>query len=233
MASLGSEQGQGHVLFRYGNFEASVAAPERKRPVLAETLLPKWAREAAPPEAKPPRPLAPSALAADDHIALAPSEAMRTAALRGTWIHQLLERLPSLVPEKREAAARSWLERSAGVEDEAMRCEIAGTVCGILSDPRFSDLFGPDSLAEAPLAATLADGRVIAGTVDRLRVEGELVSVIDFKTGRVPADAASIPKAHRAQMEAYAQALEIIFPGREVRAALLYTAGPQLFELAS
>ena len=51
--------------------------------------------------------------------------------------------------------------------------------------------------------------------------------MIDFKTGRVPASAAEIPASHRAQMAAYAEALAIIFPGRAVRSALLYTAGPR------
>ena len=81
-------------------------------------------------------------------------------------------------------------------------------------------MFGEGSLGEAPLAATLGDGRVIAGTVDRLLVEEQRVSVIDFKTGRVPASDADIPAAHQAQMRAYADALRIIFPGREIRAAL-------------
>jgi ATP-dependent helicase/nuclease subunit A len=106
-------------------------------------------------------------------------------------------------------------------------------VCGVLSDPRFTALFGPGSLAEAPLAATLSDGRVIAGTVDRLLVEEDRVSVIDFKTGRVPADDAQIPKAHRAQMAAYAEALQVIFPQRRISASLLYTAGPKIIELTS
>ena len=94
-------------------------------------------------------------------------------------------------------------------------------------------MFGPGSLAEAPLAATLPDGRVIAGTVDRLLVEPNRVSVIDFKTGRVPSSAAAIPNAHRAQMSAYAEALRVIFPGRTISASLLYTAGPLLFEVTA
>ena len=106
-------------------------------------------------------------------------------------------------------------------------------MCGILLDARFASLFGPGSLAEAPLAATLPDGRVIAGTADRLLIEEGSVSVLDFKTGRVPDGVDSIPVAHLAQMKAYREALELIFPGRSVRAALLYTAGPQLFELPS
>jgi ATP-dependent helicase/nuclease subunit A len=158
---------------------------------------------------------------------------MRAAALRGTWIHQLLERLPAIDPTARPAAASRWLEHSAGVTNAGVRDEIVEQVCGILSDERFAALFGPGSLGEAPLAATLPDGRVIAGTADRLLIEEQRVSVLDFKTGRIPANPDLIPAAHRAQMQAYAEALRVIFPDRDVRAALLYTAGPQLFELPS
>jgi ATP-dependent helicase/nuclease subunit A len=158
---------------------------------------------------------------------------MRAAARRGTLIHQLLERLPEVEPETRRSAALSWLERSAGVADAAEREELADLVCGLLGDERFSALFGPGSLGEAPLAATLPDGRVIAGTVDRLLVEANRIQVIDFKTGRVPAGEDQIPTSHRAQMTAYVEALKVIFPDRHIHAALLYTAGPNLFELAA
>jgi ATP-dependent helicase/nuclease subunit A len=158
---------------------------------------------------------------------------MRAAAQRGTWIHQLLELLPALEPNSRPAAAERWLERSAAVFDSEVRNEIVEQVCQVLSDPTFAEFFGNGSLAEVPLAATLPDGRVIAGTMDRIRVEQDQVSVIDFKTGRVPADETRIPNSHRAQMGAYCEALQVIFPGRRIRAALLYTAGPSLFELMS
>lgn len=212
------------------------AAPAKPKRASAKTEvpridIPKWARTPAPPEARPPRPLAPSAIAVDDESAPPPSEVMRAAALRGIWIHQLLERLPSVAPANRPDAADRWLERSAGLAEASMRSEIVDQVCGILSDDRFSTLFGDDSLAEAPLAATLLDGRVIAGTVDRLLVEKDRISVIDFKTGRVPRADSDVPNSHRAQMQAYADALRVIFPGREVRAALVYTAGPKLIEV--
>lgn len=158
---------------------------------------------------------------------------MRAAARRGTLIHQLLERLAAVDAEARQDAARRWLERSAAVADAALRDDIVEQVCGILSHPDYAPLFGPGSLGEAPLAATLPDGRVIAGTIDRLLIEDERVSVIDFKTGRVPASEAEIPVAHRRQMEAYAEALRVIFPGRGIRSALLYTTGPILFELVA
>jgi ATP-dependent helicase/nuclease subunit A len=204
---------------------------EREKLTRSRIEIPSWVRNSAPPEARPPKPLAPSAIAADDEGAAPPSEAMRAAAQRGTWIHQLLESLPAVEPPDRPAAAERWLERSAGVADASTRREIVEQVCTILGDPRFAALFGNGSLGEAPLAATLPDGRVIAGTVDRLLIEEQRISVIDFKTGRVPGSDRDVPNAHRAQMQAYADALSVIFPDRLVSAFLLYTAGPKLVEL--
>jgi ATP-dependent helicase/nuclease subunit A len=222
---------QGGLL--HGSLTPARARKAKEKTAVAPIVIPDWARQAAPPEARPPRPLAPSAIAADDETTPPPSEAMRAAALRGAWIHQLLERLPAVAPDQRPSAAAQWLERSAGLADAAARSEIVDQVCGILSDARFGQLFGDNSLGEAPLAATLPDGRVIAGTVDRLLVEDKRISVIDYKTGRVPAADGDIPSAHRAQMQAYAEALRVILPGRAVSAALLYTAGPKLIELTS
>jgi len=223
--------GEDHVAVRYGSKGRPASRRTEGRADSPRIVVPAWAREAAPPESRPPRPLAPSAIAIDDEAAPPPSQAMRDAARRGTWIHQLLERLPSIKASGRPDAADRWLERSAGVTDQAVRCEIVEQVCRILSDPDYSALFGTGSLAEAPLAATLPDGRVIAGTVDRILVEDSKVSVIDFKTGKVPDTDADIPNSHRAQMTAYADALRVIFPGRSVSASILYTAGPKLIEL--
>jgi ATP-dependent helicase/nuclease subunit A len=193
--------------------------------------LPAWSTSTAPPEARPPRPLAPSALAEDREPAIPPTAGLRAAAERGTVIHQLLERLPDVPPGDRRDRALVWLERTARIGGEEERETLADLVCGLLSDPAFAPLFGPGSLGEAPIAATLPDGRVVAGTVDRLLVEEARVSVIDFKTGRQPATAGEIPATHRAQIKAYSEALAVIFPGRTIRSALLYTAGPALFEI--
>jgi ATP-dependent helicase/nuclease subunit A len=59
------------------------------------------------------------------------------------------------------------------------------------------------------------------------------VRVVDFKTGRaVPASALDIPPAHLRQMAAYVAALEVIFPGCQIEAGLLYTSGPTLHPLS-
>ncbi len=222
----------GTVSLVYGSDER-VSARRRKSVDLPKAELPAWVKEPAPPEARPPRPLAPSALAEDREAAPPPSPEMRAAAERGTMIHALLERLPPLAVEKRKEAALRWLETSAGIAHTDIREEIARTVCEVISDDRFEALFGPGSLAEAPIAATLPDGRVIAGTVDRLVVEPHRVLVVDYKTGRAPGRAEDIPVAHRLQMDAYRRALSVIFPDRDIEAALLYTSSAQIFPLGS
>jgi ATP-dependent helicase/nuclease subunit A len=225
------DAGWGEVLRYRGSVPAGSVKPKPPATSFPGPQVPAWAKSAAPREARPPQPLTPSSMGEDNETAPPPSEAQRAAAERGTFIHHLLERLAPVQADERHETALRWLERSAGVPDATVRTEIADTVCSVLSDPGFSPLFGEGSLAEAPLAATLPDGRVVAGTVDRLLVEANVVSVIDFKTGRVPESDGAIPASHRAQMSAYTQALRVIFPGREVRAVLLYTSGPRLFEL--
>jgi ATP-dependent helicase/nuclease subunit A len=212
--------------------DAPVRARQQKIVEIGPVELPGWATAPAPPEARPPRPLAPSALAEDREPASPPTPQMRAAAERGTIIHALLERLPAVAPDRREEAALRWLEQSAGIADAGERADIARCVCDIISDQRFTGLFGEGSLGEAPIAATLADGRVIAGTVDRLLIEPDRVLVVDYKTGRSPERPDDIPVAHRSQMQAYSDALAVIFPGRSVEAALLYTQSGRFFPLS-
>ncbi|MBO9712865.1 double-strand break repair helicase AddA [Sphingomonas sp.] len=203
-------------------------APEPRAGALVEAPapLPEWIARPAPEEARPPRPLAPSSLGEDLVADPPPSAAMRAAAERGRLLHALFERLPSVPPADRAAAADRWLAGAGGVSDPAARAELAAVALGVTEDPRFADLFGPDALAEAPVAAVV-DGTVVSGTVDRLLVTDSLVRIADFKTGRrAPATLDDIPPYHLRQMSAYAAALQVIFPGRTVEAALLYSAGP-------
>ena len=208
----------------------TVAEPPRPAPPAA-AAVPDWARTPAPVEARPPRPLSPSAIAADDIAQPPPGPAAAAAARRGQLLHTMFERLPAVAPADRAAAAAAWLARSAADLDGAARAALAATALGIIGDLAFADVFGPDSLAEAPVAATVGD-RVIAGTVDRLLVTADRVRVVDFKTGSaVPATAAEVAPYHLRQMAAYAAALGVVFPGRRIEAALLYTHAARLIAL--
>lgn len=231
--ALGVPDGEGERRF-CGMNPAQPVARRGAAVVEAATVaaLPDWARAAAPVEARPPRPLAPSSLGDDLVADPPPGPALRAAAERGRLIHGLLERLPMVAVAARAGAADRWLAGAGGVGDPAQRAELAGAALAVIGDPRFAELFGPDALAEAPVAAVVGGGHVVSGTADRLLVTDDAVLVVDFKTGRrAPGSLGDVPPYHIRQMAAYVAALEVIFPGRAVRAGLLYTAGPVLFDL--
>ncbi|MBA4163325.1 MAG: double-strand break repair helicase AddA [Erythrobacter sp.] len=219
-----------NVRYEWGYRAPPVAGAARAREEKPD--IPDWARVPVGPEPRPPRPLAPSA-AGEDQSAdppLAPDLA-RVAARRGVLIHRLLERLPEIAVDAREQLAGAWLARQAAELDHAARAEIVQCALAVIDDPGFADVFSPLALAEVPLAAVVG-GEVVAGTADRLLVEAAQVTVVDFKTARrPPATLGEIPESTLRQMAAYAGALEAIYPGRTVRAAVIYTQTPQLIEI--
>jgi len=211
--------------------EGARGAARLLRVMPPESTPPEWLWKAAPQESRPPRPLAPSSIGSDTVTNPPPGPETRWAAERGRLLHALFERLPALAPETRDAAADRWLKRSAGLADADLRRALVEDACAIIGDPAHVAIFSADALAEAPIAAVV-DGQVIAGTVDRLLVTPDRVTIVDFKTGRrVPGGLDQVPAHHLMQMGAYAAALAVIFPGRAIDAALLYTSGPMLVPL--
>ncbi len=198
--------------------------------------LPGWAIAPIGPEPKPPRPLAPSNAGEDQGVEapIAPASdpvAMRAAMQRGVLIHRLLERLPDLAPDTRRDAAAAWLERQGSDLSESLRTAIQDQALAVLDTPGFAAIFAPEALAEVPLSATV-DGVVISGSADRLLVTSDEVTVVDFKTTRRPPNSVGeVPVATLRQMAAYVAALEAIYPGRTVRAGVLYTQTPNLIAL--
>ncbi|MDE1466538.1 double-strand break repair helicase AddA [Aurantiacibacter sp. D1-12] len=198
----------------------------------ARVEIPTWASTSIGPEPRPPRPLAPSS-AADELGADPPLPAAQAAVAgrRGVLIHSLLERLPDTPSEMREAGGRAWLERHGPDLSTEEREEMLSRAIAVLDAPEWRELFGPDALAEVPLAAVVGD-QVIAGTADRLLVTETRVLVADFKTARrPPRSLEDIPRTTLVQMASYVSALEVIYPGRTIEAAVLYTQVPQLIAI--
>ena len=217
--------------FDHGAPPGESAPPPQADELPIGAALPGWLTREPMVEARPARPLVPSALGEDLSSEPPSTGAGRDAARRGTLIHGLLERLPALVPAARTDAATRWLARQAGDLAAAARAEIADAALRVIADPRWAELFSPAALAEAPIAA-LVGTRVIAGTIDRLLVRRDTIHLVDFKsTRRPPATLAEVATATLRQMAAYVAALEVTYPGRPVAAALLYTQVPMLIEL--
>ena len=203
----------------------SDAAPVTPAAYVAE--LPLWTRRPPEPEPEPPRPLAPSRPEGVEPAPRSPLGADQGLSFRrGLLIHRLLQALPLLGPDAREAAARRFLARPVHGLDRAQQDAIVAETLAVLNDPAAAALFGPDSLAEVPVVARVG-GRAISGRIDRLLVRADDVIIVDYKTLRpVPEDEAAIPPLYIDQLRAYRDAVAEVYPGRTVRCALLWTDGP-------
>ena len=194
---------------------------------------PDWLARPAPAEPDPPRPLVPSRPIEPEPAALSPlARGGRDRFKRGLIIHRLLQSLPELPEEEREAAAARFLAAPTHGLDEGAQEEIRREALAVLRHPDFAPLFGSGSLAEVPLTG-LVEGHAVAGQIDRLVVEESRVSIVDFKTLRpAPASEAAVPPLYLRQLAIYRAALARIFPGREIRCALLWTDGPLLMPIS-
>lgn len=180
---------------------------------------PDWLTAPLPPVPPAPQIVQPSQLDGAHALAGPEGDVLEVALSRGNLIHLALERLPLVTgAARREEGARLAAAHPDGAAliEEALAC---------LDAPELAPIFGPDSLAEVPFAVTLADGRHMRGRIDRLRVEGDRVRLIDIKTNRtVPNRPEQTPGAILAQMGAYLVAAEQIWPDLEVVPQILWTA---------
>ena len=175
--------------------------------------------------AEPP-PLSPIALADDSRF------------LRGTLIHALLEHLPTQPQSGWQAAAEAFVAARGDALPKAVRKAIVAETLAVLREPAFAALFGPNSRAEVAIAAEVPrpDGKGpalrLTGKIDRLAEDGQSVLIVDYKTNRPPPDAPDrVADAYLLQLAAYRLCIGRIFPGRTVRAAILWTDGPRIMEI--
>jgi ATP-dependent helicase/nuclease subunit A len=195
--------------------------------------LPDRNRREPKPEPSPPKPLAPSRPERAEPAPRSPLGDDGGAGFRrGLLVHRLLQTLPQLEPAARAAAARRFLARPvhglAPGEQEALAAE----TLAVLEDPETAPLFGPGSLAEVPVVGVF-DGRVLSGRIDRLLVRDDCVLIVDYKTLRpVPQNEDQVPALYIDQLRAYRAAISQIYPGRDVRCALLWTDGPHLMPVS-
>jgi len=236
---LGEEgwAGDGYELTNPGQIEM----PEQAElPLEAMARLEPWMRQPAPTEPDPPAPLAPSQPLPDEAVAsprafspLAPADSRRWQ--RGRLMHELLRHLPVLAVGERARAARRFLAQPAhGLADEEISLWV-DEVLAVTEAPDHAALFAEGSRAEVPLIGTVRTRRgtfTVSGQVDRLAVFEHEVLIVDYKTNRPPpASAPDVALAYRRQLALYRTLLAGIYPGRTVRAFLLWTAAPLLMEI--
>ena len=155
---------------------------------------------------------------------------------RGSAIHLMLEQLtdnPVADSGRLFMAVAGLLEREAGDSDlqawwqEALQTWQDPTLAVVFDSGRYQQ-----ARNEVPLQY-LDGGRLVYGVIDRLLVQDDSVLVIDYKTHQ-SASRDTLPglaATYREQMRLYARGVAQLWPGRQVRSYLLFTACNRLVEL--
>ena len=74
----------------------------------------------------------------------------------------------------------------------------------------------------------------MAGQIDRLAVTADAVLIADYKTNRPPPRRIDdVPVAYVTQLALYRAVLARLYPGKTIRAALIWTEVPGLMELSA
>src|SRR5262252_8224243 len=223
--------------------------PERASPAERHTVksferleFPSWLRQPATLKNLGVVTIAPSSGSAEEPGRAAAGAATGTALdrqkamQRGQIVHRLMQALPDLPPAARKAALERYLSNPAHRLSPDELVEIARQVLGILDDGRFAEFFAAGSRPEVSIVGRVArpggEPVLVAGQVDRLRVTADAVLVIDYKTDPpVPSTLDDVPSDYVTQLAFYRAVSTGIYPAKRVRAALLFSAGPNLIEI--
>ena len=221
--------------------QAAAPSPTQADMELEFAVLGDDIRHPLPPVTLVPRPLSPSSAALMIEPQTVPGTGSpvfdaaggdaSAAIQRGLVMHKLLEALPGIAEQERPAAAARYLARAADGLGESERSAVLASVSGVLGNPDFAPVFAAGSRAEVSLMGRLrinGQERIISGKIDRIAVAEQRVLIVDYKTGGHPS---AIPAAYVTQMALYRAMLGNLYPGRDIAAALLFTASATLHSL--
>lgn len=229
-----ADDGDGNV-WRYRTATAEGSQQAKAKGDEPKTIrLPDWLTKNA--RADKPRLIIKPSDAEDDAVPTRSEngEGRSKARERGNAVHRLMQSLPDLPAEHRPDAARRFLARRADKFSGPEQDEIVRAVFAVLDNQNFAPLFAPGSRAEVPIVGRHGEA-MVAGQVDRLVVTPDAVLIADYKTNaRAPrsvGDAVQLYSGYVRQLALYREVLKRLYPGRPVRAALIWTEGPQLMEI--
>jgi ATP-dependent helicase/nuclease subunit A len=150
----------------------------------------------------------------------------------GNAVHRLLQVLPGLEPDHRQAAAARFLAELAPGLPLEVHPGILSSVEAVMTAPELAFCFSHEARREVAIAGEVAIGSStynVRGQIDVLHAAELVVTIVDYKTNRaVPEESDSIPQAYVAQLALYRELARRIWPGREIRCAIVWTAAARL-----
>ena len=155
-------------------------------------------------------------------------EGNRHGRERGVAIHRFLQLLSDGVPSDSALLHRISTELKIDEKDPSLgdwRMEAEQ----VLNNPVFRDWFDAscydDALNEIPVCYDSGE-RLVHGVVDRLVIKGDTCTLIDYKTQKTATkeNLGEMAVPYREQLRLYVEGLKRLWPGKRVRAYLLFTA---------
>ncbi len=137
----------------------------------------------------------------------------KKAVEEGIATHKLIEMMANVPPEARLQEGRRWATRLKLNE------ALAEHLHDVLQHPDLAMFF----ITEAQSEVTIGGANGLMGRIDRMLVTDECIYLLDYKTNRNPPKFISADHQYAKQMADYASLLKQAFPGRAVKAALLWT----------
>lgn len=158
------------------------------------------------------------------------------ALKRGRLVHRLLEILPDVAEAARQETAGRAATMALPDIDPAQRQALVASILALLEDERFAPLFTTRGRAEVSLSGLVTKSTgarfLVSGQIDRLLITDETITLVDFKTNRVPPRSIDdAPAQYIAQLALYRRLLADIYPNHVIEAALLWTSGPALMPI--
>ena len=158
------------------------------------------------------------------------------ARQEGLALHALLQHLGRVPAAARARVAPRALETLLPALPQSHERIVAKAI-SILANAALAALFGPDSRAELPFRIAARQGGTdiwLSGRIDRVAIDDSGVLVVDYKSDAVvPDSAAGVPGNYLTQLGLYALVAGQLFPGRPIRAAILWTELESLMNFPS
>jgi ATP-dependent helicase/nuclease subunit A len=145
---------------------------------------------------------------------------------RGILIHRILQHLPDLAEDQRQAHIEASVRRAGG--EPALAAELMA----LIAHPVLADILSGEGHSEASLIIEGPGGSTERRRLDRLVITPGGILVADYKTDRVvPESPEACNPAYLMQLAVYRDALRLAEPGKPMRFCLVWTEGPKLMEI--
>ncbi|MEM6602931.1 MAG: double-strand break repair helicase AddA [Pseudomonadota bacterium] len=205
--------------------EANTSFPEASK-----TELPDWAqKQPFIEEAAMPHHIAPSkAYENDGSQNKNITQKSLFAQKRGTIIHNILEIIPHIAPEKRETLIEKKLlsHMASGALSEDDTHKTTTEIMALIENPEMMLLLSSDGFSEVPITGQIMSlgGISISGQVDRMIITEETIIIADYKSDQALTETSPVKQNYVLQMAFYYYALKELYPDKKIETYIIGTA---------